>query len=300
MTRREPVFTGVCTALVTPFSDSGALDTVRLAGLIDEQLQNGVDALCICGTTGETPTLSAREQLDAISFTCRYVNRRCKVLAGAGSNDTVKAAALGREAQRAGADALLVVTPYYNKATQTGLLRHYTYIAERADLPIVLYNVPSRTGVTFTAETYQALAMDERINGVKEASGDFALLAKTRRLCGDDFTIWSGNDDQVVPMMALGAKGVVSVAANVSPRPMVEMTHLCLAGDFAEAARLQLKLLPLMEALFLEVNPIPVKTALNLMGKSVGQLRLPLCEMTPEHLAVLKRELTAQGLLRAS
>lgn len=296
MPHREPVFTGTCTALVTPFDSFGAIDTVRLAKLIDEQLDSGVDALCICGTTGEAPTLSIREHLDTIAFCCSHVNGRVPVLAGAGGNNTEAAAYLSLRAQEAGADALLLVTPYYNKTTQTGLVRHYEYIAGRVDIPIVLYNVPSRTGLSFTAETYQTLARDPRINGVKEASGDLKLMARTRRLCGEGFHIWSGNDDQVVPMMALGAKGVISAAANLIPRAMVRISHLCLAEEFREAARLQLKLLPLLEALFLEVNPIPVKAAMNLLGKGVGGVRLPLCELSSEHLAVLEQELAVLDL----
>ena len=297
MPHREPVFTGTCTALITPFDSFGAVNTARLADLIDEQLDSGVDALCVCGTTGETPTLSIREHLNAIEACCAHVNGRVPVLAGAGGNNTEAAVYLSRRAQEAGADALLLVTPYYNKTTQTGLIRHYEYIADRVDIPIVLYNVPSRTGLSFTAETYQTLAQDPRINGVKEASGNLALMARTRRLCGEDFTLWSGNDDQVVPMMALGAKGVVSAAANLIPRAMVRMSHLCLAEEFREAARLQLKFLPLLEALFLEVNPIPVKAAMNLLGKDVGGVRLPLCELSPEHQTVLKREMDALNLL---
>lgn len=300
MSRREPVFTGTCTALVTPFNEYGAVNTARFASLIDEQILNGTDAICVCGTTGETPTLSIREHLNAIAFCCRYADHRIKVLAGAGGNDTASAAYISTRAQEAGADALLLVTPYYNKTTQEGLVRHYEYIADRVDIPIILYNVPTRTGISFTAETYQTLAQDPRINGVKEASGNFNLISHTRYLCGDDFYLWSGNDDQVVPMMALGAKGVISVAGNLVPKVMVRMTHLCLAGEFQEAAQLQLKFLKLMDALFLDVNPIPVKTAMNLLCKDVGEVRLPLCEMSADHLSVLKGELEALGLLKAS
>lgn len=297
MPHREPVFTGTCTALVTPFDTCGAVSHARFASLIDEQINNGVDALCVCGTTGETPALSVREHLDAIDFCCSYANGRIKVIAGSGGNNTKNAAYLSRHAQEAGADALLLVTPYYNKTTQAGLVRHYEYIADRVDIPIILYNVPTRTGLSFTAETYQTLAQDPRINGIKEASGNVSLMAHTRRLCGEDFYIWSGNDDQVVPLMALGAKGVISVASNLLPKAMVRMTHLCLAGEFREAARLQLKLLPLLDALSMEVNPIPIKAAMNLARKNVGEVRLPLCEMSPENLSVLKGEMEVLGLL---
>lgn len=192
----------------------------------------------------------------------------------------------------------MLVTPYYNKASQTGLIQHYTYIADRVELPILLYNVPSRTGVSFTAETYQLLSQHPNINGVKEASGNFSLLSHTRALCGDDFHIWSGNDDQVVPMMSLGAKGVVSVAANLVPEVMVQMSHLCLEGRFQEAAALQIEYTDLIDALFLEVNPIPIKTALNLAGYEVGSLRLPLCAMSTGHLETLRRAMESAQLLQ--
>lgn len=297
MPHREPVFTGTCTALITPFDPFGHVNTSRLATHIDEQLNAGADALCICGTTGEAATLSIQEHLDTIAFCCAHVSGRVPVLAGAGSNNTETAAYLSRRVQEAGADALLLVTPYYNKTTQTGLVRHYEYIADRVDIPIVLYNVPSRTGLSFTAETYQALSMHPRINGVKEASGDLLLLAHTRRLCGEGFHIWSGSDELVVPMMSLGAEGVISAAANVVPDTMVRISHLCLSGKFPEATQLQFKFLPLLEALFLEVNPIPVKAALKLMGKDVGGVRLPLCDLSPEHLSSLKQELDRLHLL---
>ena len=233
---REPVFTGACPAIVTPFDATGAINYDRFAQLIDEQIAGGVDAICVLGTTGECATLSLREHISAVNFCVKHVNHRVKVIAGAGSNDTSAAVYLSQHAQDSGADALLHVTPYYNKCSQEGLIRHYEYIADRTELPIILYNVPSRTGVSFTAETYRVLSQNPKINGVKEASGNFSLVAHTRYLCGDDFYIWSGNDDQVVPMMALGAKGVISVVANVAPRLMVDISHLCLDGKFQEAA----------------------------------------------------------------
>ena len=294
---REPVFTGVCPAIVTPFTPGGAVNYPKLAQLIEDQIAAGVSAICICGTTGESSTLSTREHVECVDFCVRQVDHRVKVVAGSGSNDTAASLYLSRRAQESGADALLLVTPYYNKTTQSGLVEHYTHIADRTDLPIILYNVPSRTGVSFTAGTYQILSQHPQINGVKEASGDLSLISHTRALCGDDFSIWSGNDDQVVPMMALGAKGVISVAANVIPETMVRLTDLCLSGRFDEAAALQLSCLELMDALFLEVNPIPVKTAMNLMGQDVGPLRLPLCGMTQEHLEPLRAALLHLGLL---
>ena len=221
-----------------------------------------------------------------------------KVIAGAGSNDTSAAVYLSLHAQDSGADALLHVTPYYNKCSQTGLVKHYEYIADRVELPIILYNVPSRTGVSFTAESYKILSENPKINGVKEASGNFSLLAHTRFLCGDDFYIWSGNDDQVVPMMSLGAKGVISVASNIIPEVMVKMTHLCLENDFEAASKLQIQYMDLIDALFCEVNPIPVKAALNLMGMEAGTLRLPLCDISEKNLAVLRASMERMGLLK--
>ncbi len=294
---RTPVFTGACPALVTPFDENGAINYDAFGKLIDDQIAAGVDAVCVCGTTGESATMSIREHIAAVEFCVKRVDHRVKVIAGAGSNDTSTAAYLSQHAQDSGADALLHVTPYYNKASQTGLIKHYEYIADRVDLPIILYNVPGRTGVSFTAETYRHLAQNPQINGVKEASGNFSLLAHTRFLCGDDFYIWSGNDDQVVPMMALGAKGVISVASNIVPEVMVKMTRLCLDNDFEAASKLQIEYMDLIDSLFIEVNPIPIKTAMNLLGMNMGALRLPLCDMTEKNLATLKQSMTRMGLL---
>lgn len=294
---REPVFTGTCTAIVTPFDQNGAVNFDAFARLIDEQIAAGIDAICVCGTTGESATMSIREHIATVEFCVKRVDHRVKVVAGAGSNDTSAAVYLSQHAQDSGADALLHVTPYYNKASQTGLIKHYEYIADRVDLPIILYNVPGRTGVSFTSETYKILAENPKINGVKEASGNFSLLAHTRSICPEDFHIWSGNDDQVVPMMSLGAKGVISVASNIVPEVMVKMSHLCLEDRFQEASKLQLDYMALIDALFVEVNPIPIKTALDLLGKEAGPLRLPLCDMSPAHLDVLKVAMSRCGLL---
>ena len=294
---RTPVFTGSCPALVTPFNEYGAIDYDAFGRQIDYQINSGVDAVCVCGTTGESATMSIREHIAAVEFCVKRVDHRVKVIAGAGSNDTSAAAYLSQHAQDSGADALLHVTPYYNKASQTGLIRHYEYIADRVDLPIILYNVPSRTGVSFTAETYRHLSQNPQINGVKEASGNFSLLAHTRFLCGDDFYIWSGNDDQVVPMMSLGAKGVISVASNIIPGVMREMTHLCLDNDFQAASKLQIEYMDLIDALFCDVNPIPVKEALNLMGMEAGPVRLPLCELSEKNHERLRAAMAAKGLL---
>ncbi len=295
---RTPVFTGSCPALITPFDQNNIINYDAFGRLIDAQIEAGVDAVCVCGTTGESATMSIREHIAAVEFCVKRVNHRVKVIAGAGSNDTSAAVYLSQHAQDSGADALLHVTPYYNKASQTGLIKHYEYIADRVELPIILYNVPGRTGVSFTAETYKILSENPKINGVKEASGNFSLLAHTRFLCGDDFYIWSGNDDQVVPMMALGAKGVISVASNIVPEVMAEMTHLCLDNDFAAASQLQIRYMDLIDALFTEVNPIPIKAAMNLLGMDAGSLRLPLCGISDKNLDTLRRAMERAGLLK--
>ncbi len=295
---RTPVFTGSCPALITPFDQNNIINYDAFGRLIDAQIEAGVDAVCVCGTTGESATMSIREHIAAVEFCVKRVDHRVKVIAGAGSNDTSAAVYLSQHAQDSGADALLHVTPYYNKASQTGLIKHYEYIADRVELPIILYNVPGRTGVSFTAETYKILSENPKINGVKEASGNFSLLAHTRFLCGDDFYIWSGNDDQVVPMMALGAKGVISVASNIVPEVMAEMTHLCLDNDFAAASRLQIRYMDLIDALFTEVNPIPIKAAMNLLGMDAGSLRLPLCDISDKNLDTLRRAMDRAGLLK--
>ena len=293
---REPVFTGACVAIVTPFTDDNKVDFDQFGKLIEMQIAAGTDAICVCGTTGESATQSLEEHMETVEYCIKKVAGRVKVIAGAGSNDTAAALMLAQHAEAAGADGLLMVTPYYNKATQTGLIKHYTYVADRVHTPIILYNVPSRTGCSFTAATYQQLAKHPNICGVKEASGNFGLITETRRLCGDDFYIWSGNDDQVVPMMSLGAKGVISVVSNILPEVMVKMSHLCLEGKFEEAAKLQIEYIDLSNALFMEVNPIPVKAAMEMMGLCSGNLRLPLCEMTPEHHVALREVLTSYGI----
>ncbi|NLA86810.1 MAG: 4-hydroxy-tetrahydrodipicolinate synthase [Clostridiales bacterium] len=277
---KTPVFTGSSVAIVTPFRD-GNIDYKKLGELIDFQIKGGTSAIAICGTTGESSTMSLEEHIEAVDFCVKHVNKRVKVIAGAGSNDTMAAVLLSQEAEKSGADALLSVTPYYNKTTQRGLIKHYTYIADRVGIPIILYNVPGRTGLSFTAETYRELSKHPNINGVKEASGNFPLINATIAACGDDLHVWSGNDDETLPMMSVGAKGVISVVANIVPEFMAELTKLCLADDFKRAAELHYKYLDIMGKLFVEVNPIPVKNAMNMMGMDVGELRLPLCEMDP-------------------
>ncbi|MBE6956418.1 MAG: 4-hydroxy-tetrahydrodipicolinate synthase [Ruminococcaceae bacterium] len=295
---RSPVFTGNCPALVTPFNNDGSINYDAFGKLIDAQIAAGVDAVCVCGTTGESATMSIREHIAAVEYCVKRVDHRVKVIAGTGSNDTSAAVYLTQHAQESGADAALLVTPYYNKASQAGLIKHYEYIAERTELPMILYNVPGRTGVSFTAETYKTLAQHPRINGVKEASGNFSLLAHTRHLCPEDFYIWSGNDDQVVPMMALGAKGVISVASNIIPDVMIRMSHLCLENDFETASKLQIEYMDLIDALFIEVNPIPIKAAMNLLGMEAGPLRLPLCDMSEKNLETLRQSMQRMNLLK--
>lgn len=294
---KTPIFTGSSVAVVTPFRD-GKIDFKKLGELIDFQIKGGTSAITICGTTGESSTMSLEEHIETVDFCVKNVNKRVKVIAGAGSNDTMAAVMLSQEAEKSGADALLSVTPYYNKTTQRGLVKHYNYIADRVNIPILVYNVPGRTGLSCTVDTYKELAKHPNINGVKEASGNFTLINATISCCGDDFYVWSGNDDDTVPMMAIGAKGVVSVVANIMPDFMAELTRLCLSGDFIKARELHYKYLDIMGKLFIEVNPIPVKNAMNMMGMEVGEPRLPLCEMEPANYQKLKDSLLKIGLVK--
>ena len=293
---RSPVFTGSGVALVTPFRD-GQINFDVLGKLIEYHIEHDTDAIIICGTTGEAPTQNVPEHLEAIDFTVKKANGRIKVLAGTGSNDTFHAVQMCAAAEKSGADGLLMVTPYYNKTTQRGLVKHYNYIADRVNIPSVLYTVPSRTGLSFTAQSYAELAKHPNINGVKEASGNLSLVAQTRYLCPDDFYIWSGNDDQVVPIMAMGGKDIISVAANIVPDIMVQMSHACLEGDFKTGERLQIQYYDLIEKLFIETNPIPIKEAMNLLGMDVGPVRMPLCEMAEENKAKLIDAMKKVGLL---
>ncbi len=293
---KQPIFTGSGTAIVTPFTND-SVDYPALGRLLDFQLEGGADAIIVCGTTGEAVTMSYAERMRAIETVVRHVDGRVPVIAGTGSNSTENAITLSKDAVLAGVDGLLVVTPFYNKATQRGLIRHYTAVADAVTRPVILYHVPSRTGVRCTAETYAALAKHPNIAGVKEAGGDLALVQKTRELCPEDFYIWSGNDDETAPIMLFGGKGVISVAANVMPREMHELTAACLRGDFTAAGRMQLQLRKLCEALFWEVNPIPVKTALAMMGYCQEVFRSPMCEMEPENRERLRTVLAEYGLI---
>ena len=281
------IFTGSAVAIITPFKD-GAVDIPAFDRLVEWQLRCGTDAIVVCGTTGEAATLNLDERTALIERCVRTVDHRVPVIAGSGTNNTASSIALSRAAQHAGADALLTVTPYYNKASQSGLVRHFSAIADAVDIPIILYNVPSRTGVSCTAQTSQKLAVHPNIAGVKEASDDFDLIQDTLDLCPPDFTLWSGNDGSTTAIMALGGKGVISVAANIVPREMHELTQLCLENRFLEAGALQIKLHELIRALFCEINPIPVKAAMAELGLCGGDLRLPLCSISEQHLGQLR------------
>ena len=292
------IFEGAGVALITPFKESGEIHYEKLEEIVEEQIAGGTDSIIVCGTTGEAATLTHAEHIKEIQFVCEVVAGRIPVIAGTGSNCTATAVYLSQCAQEAGADGLLLVSPYYNKTTQKGLKVHFTEIAQAVKIPILLYNVPSRTGVNIAPETIVSLCRDvENIVGVKEASGNFSAIAKIASLSNGWVDIYSGNDDQTVPMMALGAKGVISVLSNIAPRQVHEMCAAYLSGDTQKASRMQIEAIPLIEALFCEVNPIPVKEAMNLMGKEVGPLRRPLVEMEPDNRERLRREMVSYGLL---
>lgn len=275
----NPIFTGAGVAIITPFHEDGSVNYECLEKILEDQIANSTDAIVICGTTGESATLSPKEHLDVIKYTVDVVNKRIPVIAGTGSNETAVAVELSNDAEKVGVDGLLIVTPYYNKASQRGLIKHYEFIADRVSTPIIIYNVPSRTGVNVLPETYAALAEHKNIIGAKEASGNLSQIAQTIALCGDNLDVYSGNDDQIVPIMSLGGKGVISVLSNICPQIAHDIPTLYLEGKCKESAELQLKYLELCNAMFMDVNPIPVKVAMNMMGMGVGPLRLPLCEM---------------------
>lgn len=295
---KNPIFTGAAVAIVTPMNADGSVNYDELKKMIDFQIDNGTDAIVICGTTGESSTLTDEEHVNVIKCCIDHTAGRVPVIAGTGSNSTAEAIRLSTHAQNNGADALLLVTPYYNKATQKGLIQHYTAIANSVDLPIILYNVPSRTGVNILPQTAVTLAKNvKNIVAVKEASGNISQAAKIMSLIGDKVEMYSGNDDQIVPIMSLGGCGVISVLSNVAPRQTHDIVAAYLEGDVKKSCELQLKAIDLVDALFCEVNPIPVKTALNLMGKEVGPMRGPLCEMEEHNVARLKKAMEDYGLL---
>ena len=290
------IFSGAATALITPMNEDGSVNYKRLESLVNNQIEAGIDALVICGTTGEKSTLRYDEHLKVIEYAAKTAAKRVPIIAGTGSNDTVYSVELCDDAEKMGADAFLMVTPYYNKTSQEGLVAHYNYIADRVNKPIILYNVPSRTGVAIKPETYQKLSKHPNIVATKEANGDIASVAKTRYLCGDDLAIYSGNDDQIVPMMSLGAQGVISVLSNILPTETHQMCAEYLNGNCNEASAMQIKYSGLIEALFCDVNPIPVKQAMNLLGMNVGPCRLPLYPMNDSNLSFLKEKLIECGL----
>lgn len=292
---KVPVFKGSCTAIVTPFSEHG-VDYERLKKNLEFQYENGTSAVVVCGTTGENATHTPNEHDELVRVTVRTVNGRMKVIAGIGSNNTENALRAAENAKYSGADAVLMVTPYYNKTTQKGLIEHFSYVADRVDIPMILYNVPSRTGIGISADTCKALSQHSNINGIKEASGDIALAAKIRSLCGDDLYIWSGNDDCTIPLMSLGALGVISVASNIVPGAVAKLCALCLEGSYAEATELYAKYASLFSALFIETNPIPVKAALKMMGMDSGILRLPLTEISQESFETLLKAMRDAGI----
>ena len=291
----EPIFRGAATALVTPLTEQG-IDYPQLGRLIDWQIDEGIDALVICGTTGEGSTLTDQEHRDAIAFTVERTAGRVPVIAGTGSNDTAYAIDLTRFACEAGADACLVVTPYYNKATQNGLVAMYNAIADASTKPLILYNVPSRTGVGIQPATYRKLAEHPNIAAIKEANGNISAIVETRALVGDQLDIYSGNDDEIVPILSMGGLGVISVLSNLLPKETSQICHKFFAGDVAGAAQMQCQYLPLIRALFSEVNPIPVKAAMAAMGFCEDYLRLPLTPMEDAHRQVLLAEMRRQGL----
>ena len=292
------LFEGAGVALVTPFKENGEVNYEKLEEIVEEQIAGGTDAIIACGTTGEASTMTHEEHLDVIEYICRVTKKRIPVVAGTGSNCTERAVYLSAEAEKRGADGLLLVSPYYNKATQKGLMAHFTAVADAVKIPVILYNIPGRTGVTIKPETIAALCRDvDNIVGVKEASGNFSAIATLMSLSDGKVDLYSGNDDQIVPLLSLGGKGVISVLSNVAPRQTHDICASYFAGDVKTSAGLQLKAIPLITELFSEVNPIPVKAAMNMMGKGVGPLRMPLTEMEPQNQEKLKKAMTAYGIL---
>lgn len=292
---KTPIFTGSGVALVTPFTENG-VDYAKLEELIEFHIEHKTDAIIICGTTGEASTMPDDEHMAVMKFAVEKVNGRIPVIAGTGSNDTAHAVDFSVYAEKIGADGLLIVTPYYNKATQHGLYLHTRKIAESVNIPIILYNVPSRTGIGYTLDTLKKLSEIENINAIKEASGNIAFVSEI--LAETDLNLYSGNDDMIVPVMSVGGKGVISVLANIAPEETHDMCAKYMEGNVSEAKDLFLKYLSLIKALFIEVNPIPVKTAMNLLGYHVGNFRLPLCEMTPNNLAILEKVLSEYKLTK--
>jgi 4-hydroxy-tetrahydrodipicolinate synthase len=294
---KQTIFTGAGVAIVTPFNADGSVNYDALGNLIDFEIENEIDSIIICGTTGEASTLTDDEQIEVIRYCVEKTNKRVPVVAGAGSNDTAHGIQLCKRCQQVGADGLLIVTPYYNKTTQRGLVKYYTDMAASVDLPIIMYSVAGRTGVNIAPKTVAQLADVENIVAIKEASGNISQVAEIAALCGDKIDIYSGNDDQIVPLLSLGGKGVISVLANVAPKYTHDLVKSFLDGDVAKSRDMQLKALDLVGSLFCEVNPIPVKAALNMMGKNAGGYRAPLLEMADENYARLEKSMKDFGLI---
>lgn len=294
---KEPIFTGAAVAIITPMNEDGSINYEEFGRFIDWQIDNGTDAIVICGTTGESSTLKVVEHSECIRWCINYVNGRCKVIAGTGSNSTDCAISISRDACADGADAILLVTPYYNKTSQRGLLAHYKAIHDATDKPMIIYNVPSRTGLNVLPETAYELSKLPRVNGIKEASGDLDQIAKVHELCGNELNIWSGNDDQIFDVMERGGKGVISVLSNVVPQETHDIVEKYMNGDIEGSKALMDKYLPLAKGLFCDVNPIPVKEACNLMGFNAGHCRLPLVDMTDENKEFLKNMLKDYGII---
>lgn len=294
----NPIFTGAGVALVTPMNNDGSINFEQLGNLIEFQIENGTDAIITCGTTGESAVLDHKEHCDVISYTIEKVNKRVPVVAGTGSNDTNYAVELTKDAEKMGADAILSVTPYYNKTSQQGLVAHFTKIADSVDIPIILYNVPGRTSCSIKPQTYKILSEHKNIVATKEASENLSAIAQTMALCGDDLDVYSGADDQTVPIMSLGGLGVISVFSNIMPKEMHTIASLMLEGSYKEAAKMHLHYLPLMNAMFKDVNPIPVKEAMNQMGMQCGECRLPLIPMNKTALDSMKDCMREFGLIK--
>ena len=295
---KNTLFTGACVAIVTPFNADGSVDYDTLAKMLEFQIANSTDAIIICGTTGEASTLTDDEQINVIEFTVKTVNKRIPVIAGAGSNDTAHGMQLAKRAEEVGADGLLIVTPYYNKTTQHGLIKYYKDMAGAVKIPIIMYSVAGRTGVNIAPATAAALADVENIVAIKEASGNISQVAEIAALCGDKLDIYSGNDDQIVPLLSLGGKGVISVLSNVAPQYTHDMVQSYLDGDVKKACELQLGAVDLIKNLFIEVNPIPVKEALEMMGMGKANFRAPLLEMADENREKLRESMKKFGAIK--
>jgi len=293
---KNTVFTGAAVALVTPFNENG-VDFDKLGEIIDFQIENGTDAIVVCGTTGEPATMPDAEHLSVIEYAVKRVNKRVPLIAGTGGNDTAHCTRLSKAAEELGADALLLVTPYYNKTSQKGLQKHFETVADTVNIPMILYNVPSRTGLNISVSCMKALAQHKNIVALKEASGNMSYVMELVKECGDLIDIYSGNDDIIVPMLSVGSVGVISVLSNIMPKETHDICELFFNGRIKESCALQTKLLDLINSLFIEVNPIPVKTAMNLMGFNVGPLRLPLYDMEDKNLEALKTQLKLNGLI---